>query len=274
MKDSFYLFLLFAVLLFSACLYPKKSQGNKVLIGDLERLHAKNHLKGSILIFDFKNDKYYSNDFSWAKKGNLPASTFKIPNSIIALETGLIVSDSTVLKWDGEKRSMQIWEKDLSFKEAFQLSCVPCFQELARKTGTKRMKNYLEKFGYPGMVFDSSSIDKFWLEGKSRISQFEQIEFIKKFYFSELPVSKKTENIVKNIMLVEKTENYRFSGKTGWGVRDGRNNGWYVGFLEKKENVYFFATNVIPDKNLPINDFLFSRISATKDALRFLKLME
>jgi len=92
-------------------------------------------LKGAILIFDSKDKKYYSNDFSWAEKGQLPASTFKIPNSMIALETGVVANDSTLFMWDGKKRAFKIWEQDLIFRNAFKYSCVPCYQEVARGIG-------------------------------------------------------------------------------------------------------------------------------------------
>ena len=102
-------------------------------------------VKGAIVIYDIKNKTYYSNNFDWSKTGIIPASTFKIPNSIIALETGIIKNDSTVFKWNGEKRRFKKWEEDLTFKKAFQVSCVPCYQEIARKVGVKRMKSYLVK---------------------------------------------------------------------------------------------------------------------------------
>lgn len=97
-------------------------------------------LKGSILIFDNAGNTFFSNDFDRANERNLPASTFKIPNSIIALETGVIQSDTTTIKWNGEKRRLAVWEQDLTFKNAFQVSCVPCYQEIARKIGVGRMK--------------------------------------------------------------------------------------------------------------------------------------
>jgi len=105
-------------------------------------------LKGAILIFDPINNKYFSNDFTWSEKGQLPASTFKIPNSMIALETGVVANDSTLFKWDGKKRAFKIWEQDLIFRNAFKYSCVPCYQEIARGIGVDRMKEYLEILEY------------------------------------------------------------------------------------------------------------------------------
>ena len=229
--------------------------------------------KGAVLIYDMKNKTYYSNDFSWAKMGIIPASTFKIPNSIIALETGVVKNDSAVFKWDGEKRRFKKWEQDLTFKEAFRASCVPCYQEVARKIGVNRMKTYLKKLNYPGMVFDTLTIDNFWLQGKSKISQMQQIDFLERFYFSKLPISKRTENVMKDIMIIEKTESYTLSGKTGWGMRNETDNGWLVGYLETNNSVYFFATNV-EKKNATMDEFPIIRLNSTKEAFRQLKLIK
>lgn len=98
------------------------------------------------------------------KKRNLPASTFKITNSIIALETGVVENDSTLLKWNGEKRRFKNWEQDLILRDAFHFSCVPCYQEIARKVGENKMNKFLKKLDYGNMKVDSSNLDLFWLE--------------------------------------------------------------------------------------------------------------
>jgi beta-lactamase class D len=230
-------------------------------------------VKGAILIYDVKNKTYYSNNFNWAKTGIIPASTFKIPNSIIALETGVIKNDSVVFKWNGEKRKFKKWEEDLTFKKAFQVSCVPCYQEIARKIGVKRMKSYLKKLNYNGMVFDTLTIDNFWLDGKSKFSQMQQINFLERLYFSKLPISERTENIMRNIMQIEKTETYVLSGKTGWGMYNGMNNGWLVGYLETNNSVYFFATNIGKEET-NMDEFPVIRLNSTKEAFKKLKLIK
>jgi beta-lactamase class D len=267
-KKLFYLFLLCTV-----NLYCQNQKPVEVLKPEFNSILENLKVKGSILIYDVKKNTYYSNDFAWAKTGIIPASTFKIPNSIIALETGVIANDSVVFKWDGEKRNFKKWEQDLTFKQAFQVSCVPCYQEIAGKVGIKRMKSYLEKLHYSGMVFDTLTLDNFWLKGKSKFSQMQQIDFLERLYFSKLPISKRTENIMKNIMLIEKTGKYTLSGKTGWGMRGELDNGWFVGYLETQNTVCFFATNV-EMKNATMDDFPAIRMNATKEAFRELKLME
>ena len=201
----------------------------EIVVSEFQTFIDSAHVVGSILIYDLKDNKYYSNNFNWAKKGNLPASTFKIPNSILALETGVVENDSTLFNWNGEERRLKVWEQDMILKEAFHYSCVPCYQEVARKIGAKRMNEYLNKLDYGKMNVDTTNIDMFWLEGESQINQYQQIEFLKRFYNSELPISQRTEAIMKRMIVIEENETYKLSGKTGWSVKNGNKT---VGLLD------------------------------------------
>ncbi|MCX2743340.1 class D beta-lactamase [Mangrovivirga sp. M17] len=231
-------------------------------------------ITGSILIYDLGTGKYYSNDFERSRKGFLPASTYKIPNSIIALETGVVDNENSVFKWDGKKRGLKVWEQDLTLKEAFHLSCVPCYQEVARKIGVKTMNEYLDKFKYGNIKVDSTTIDVFWLEGESSIDQFQQIDFLQRLYQSKLPISQRTESIMKQMMVIEETEQYRISGKTGWSTRQGNDNGWFVGYIEVQDSVYFFATNVEPTIEFEMSSFPKIRQEVTYKALKQMRLIE
>lgn len=273
MKNILFVVFISMIFLFVCCNTTTNKNIIETEISDFDKILDSFQVNGSILIYDNDKNTFYSNDFDWAKNGKLPASTFKIPNSIIAVELGIIENDTTILKWNGEQRKMDIWEKDLSFKDAFRISCVPCYQEIARKIGTIKMKEYLEKFEYKNMIFDSLTIDNFWLEGNSKISQKQQIDFLRKFYFSKFPISDRTIKIVKNIMEIERTENYILSGKTGLSSIEEKYNGWFVGYVETKSNVYFFATNVIPTDGLNVDDFISSRINVTKNALKQMNIM-
>lgn len=168
MKNILFVVFISMIFLFVCCNTTTNKNIIETEISDFDKILDSFQVNGSILIYDNDKNTFYSNDFDWAKNGKLPASTFKIPNSIIAVELGIIENDTTILKWNGEQRKMDIWEKDLSFKDAFRISCVPCYQEIARKIGTIKMKEYLEKFEYKNMIFDSLTIDNFWLEGNSK----------------------------------------------------------------------------------------------------------
>ena len=274
MKKLTLFLVLFLLVIITANSQSRDKDSKEVVVSEFGKILDSLKVKGSVLIFDSEKNTYYSNDFSWAKAGHLPASTFKIPNSIIALETGIVKNDSVVFKWNGEKRSQETWERDLTFKKAFQVSCVPCYQEIARKIGVKRMKSYLKKLNYNKMIFDAETIDNFWLEGESKISQTEQIDFLKKIYFSELPISERTEAIMKDIMEIEKTNEYILRGKTGWGFNNKIDNGWIIGYIEKDKKAYFFATNIEPNDSSENDNFRTARINATKEAFRKLKILK
>lgn len=229
------------------------------------------NVRGSILILDFYSSTFYSNDFKHCKKGYLPASTFKIANSIIALETGVVEDLNTMFYWDGEPRRLSVWEKDLNFHDAFHASCVLCFQEIARNIGAIRMNEYLTKFDYGNMIVDSTNIDKFWLEGESKITQFEQIDFLKRFYFDELQISKNTTNIMKDLMIIESDNFGVLSGKTGWAIREGNNTGWFVGYYIKTDgNIIFIATNIQPNEDFNMDIFPVIRKDISMKAINMI----
>lgn len=266
--------------LFISCFSEKsdtkklKTSRVEVEIQEFQLIIDAAQVSGSILIYDLQKNRYYSNNFKWIENAYLPASTFKIPNSIIALETGVVKNDSSVFKWNGEKRNMKIWEQDLIFKDAFQFSCVPCYQEIARTIGAVKMNQYLDTLNYGEMEVTETNIDLFWLEGNSKITQLQQIDFLKRLYLSQLPISERTEMIIKRMLLIEKKESYSLSGKTGWSIRNGNNNGWFVGYLESNEQIFFFATNIVPEKQFDMTMFPKIRKEITHKAFQHLGVIK
>jgi len=201
-----------------------------------------------------------------------PASTFKIPNTLIALECG-IATNETVFTWNGEKRNFSTWEKDMTIKEAFQASAVPVYQEIARRIGVEKMKYYTQLFNYANLDINDENIDKFWLEGKSSITQYQQIYFLQKLYNLQLPISENAMKLTKEIMLYETNNNYKISGKTGWAIRQNENITWFVGYIETNDNVYIFATNIVPNQETDLNTFNQVRIDLTKEIFKELKII-
>ena len=160
---------------------------NQVFNDNFQIIIDSNNLIGSILIYNSKKNEYYSNDFERAKTGFLPASTFKVVNSIIGLETGIIEDEQHLFKWDGTPQRLKNWEADLTLAEAYKRSCVPCYQSVARGIGIDSMNYYLQKLAYGNQIVPDSLIDLFWLVGDFQISQFEQIDFLQRLYNKELP---------------------------------------------------------------------------------------
>lgn len=271
------------VILYMSCSEGQKSSSftvfeevtvNKVHSLKFQSFLDSSDLIGSILIYDLQNDSFYSNDFEWANKGHLPASTFKIANTIIGLETGIVESDSSIFLWDGQDRWSASWENDLKLRDAFHLSCVPCYQDLARSIGVDRMRSNILKLDYGNISVDSTTIDNFWLVGSSRISQMEQISFLKRLYQSKLPISERTDQIMKNLMVIENNNHYKLSGKTGLSNENDHYNGWFVGFLERDEQTLFFATNIEPNDQQNRKGFTNKRKEITILALNDLGFFE
>jgi beta-lactamase class D len=261
-----------------SCKQKQKSDEHfekRIESSELQTILDSLNVNGAILIFDFNKNSYYANNFQLAEKNSIPASTFKIPNSVIGLETGILQDEKTVFKWNGEKRAFPNWEKDLTLKEAFQSSCVPCYQELAKKIGIERMNDYLAKLNFGEMVVTDETLANFWLIGSSKISPFQQIDFLKRLYTKELPISESTNKTVIEILKIEENINFTLSGKTGLAVHLTNDIGWFVGYLEKNKEVFYFATNISPnDSNMDRNEFLSIRKTATLLALKEMKFID
>lgn len=238
----------------------------------LKSIFEKYEVEGSILIYNQNENVYMGYDLERCNIAFCPASTFKIPNTLIAFESGVATAEST-FKWNGEKMTFSYWEKDMTLKEAFRLSAVPVYQEIARQVGVEKMKYYTQLFNYGNLDINAENIDKFWLEGKSDITQYQQVYFLQKLYNLQLPISENAMKSTKEIMLYETTENYIISGKTGWAVRQDESVTWFVGYIETDNNVYFFATNVAPNKNTDLTTFGQVRIELTKEVFKELKII-
>ncbi len=130
----------------------------------------------------------------------MPASTFKIPNSIIALETGVVEDpDKDIFKWDGVKRSIEAWNKDHTLRSAIAVSAVPVYQEIARRIGPERMQKYVDLMDY-GNRDIGGGIDQFWLTGNLRIDPMQQIDFLDRLHRGVLPVSRRSQELVRDII--------------------------------------------------------------------------
>lgn len=192
-----------------------------------------------------------------------PASTFKIFNSLVALETGAVKDENEVIKWDGMKRRIENWNRDLDMKEAFKVSAVWFYQEVARRAGKERMQYWLDTVQYGNHTMGGANVDDFWLEEGLKITPFEQVAFLERLYKDSLPFSKRTMKVVKDVMLVKDVP-YTMRAKTGWALRVNESVGWYVGWVEKGSDVYFFTNNM----DMPHDSLAQSRIQITRDILR------
>lgn len=202
----------------------------------------------------------------------LPASTFKIVNSLIGIEIGRITDEKMIIKWDGVKRPVEDWNKDLSMEEAFKVSSVPYYQEVARRIGKDTMQHWLDTLNY-GTRKVTTQIDSFWLDNSLKISPDEQLGLVKRLYFDQLPFQKRTQQIVRDAMVQEDNTLYKLSYKSGWGVDEQKANiGWLVGWIEENKHPYFFALLVkSPDANIDMKKVRENIIKGILKQLGFLE---
>lgn len=212
----------------------------------------------------------------------MPASTFKVFNSLVALEVAVAPDERLLIKWDSVAAREEC-SKDLSMKEAFSESCLWYYQEIARRIGPSRMQQYIDTVKY-GNMRASGSIDNFWLNDSLQISADEQNGFLKRMYFAELPFSERSQRIVKNMMLQEDTEGYKLYYKTGTGTKGSKDLYWVVGFIERIEHVnepkgsmnktnirnypYFFAMNFDMPVGNNSKNWFGERILVLKEILK------
>lgn len=234
--------LILLVLLFIGC-KSKVSRLDQFSEKDLQLIFERENVNGCFTIYDFNNDKLLNYNTIRLDSAFLPASTFKIINSMVALETGVIKNEKEIIKWDSTIRFVDSWNQDHNLETGIKNSVVWFYQELARRIGQDKMKYWVEKANY-GNKDIGGEIDLFWLNGNIRITANQQIDFLKRLYLNQLPFSKKNQEIVKRILITDQNEAYTIRAKTGWAARIENQIGWYVGYLENKDNVYFFALNM------------------------------
>ena len=210
---------------------------------ELAKLFIERDVRGTIIISSLDGKKQYLYNRKRAETRYLPASTFKIPNTLIALDEGAVASEGEMIKWDGKDKGWGPWNKDHSLKTAFPISCVWFYQELAKRVGNSKYLSHLEQLNY-GNKKTGPELTTFWLEGELAISAHEQIEFLKKLYTEELPYKKSDIQNLKNMMIVEQSSRYTIRAKTGWAMRIKNQHGWYVGYVETEQMAWFFATNL------------------------------
>ncbi len=235
---------------------------------NLEALFNDRGVTGTILLTTLDGTQLFQACPERAKMPLLPASTFKIPNSLIALEEAALTGPDEIFIWDGEVRFLDAWNQDHSMRTAFPVSCVWFYQELARRVGNEKYLLHLKQLNY-GNMKTGPEISSFWLDGDLRITAEQQITFLKKLHNNELPFKVQNIQIVKDLMVVEETDDYKFRAKTGWAVRADGQHTWWIGYVEKGDQVWFFATNI----ELTHNDQAKYSREITREALELIGVL-
>lgn len=197
----------------------------------------------SVIIFDLKNKHFFIFNDSLSKIPFSPASTFKIPNSIVALENDVVTDENFVLSWDSIIRSNPSWNRTQNLNFAFKNSTVWYFQEVARRIGYKRMTQGLQKIKYCDTSFKiDNDIDKFWLNGNLKKSSYEQVLFMAELSAKTIKLRKNTYQTIEKIMASDTISDSKIYSKTGWALEGNEDIGWFVGYVKKGTNKYAFST--------------------------------
>ena len=245
----------------------------------LEKYFKEQNVDGTFALYDNGTDRFTVYNLSRYRDSlYLPASTFKIINSLIGLQYGIISSDTMMLPWDGVPRRVAEWNKDLTMSDAFRVSAVPYYQEIARRIGKDTMQRMLDTVGYAAGKRDTayiirSAVDTFWLDNSLKVTPDDQLGLVRKLYFNELPFYRPHQETIKRLMLFENNTKYRLSYKTGWGTDEtGRQIGWMIGWIEENNHPYFFVLNLSSvDPNIDMENV---RMTILKGILKELGFLE
>lgn len=267
-KKKVLLSVLFLSLMLSACnrkndfAITEKPEGSHIILNNLEQ---KNDVDGEYNLLDVFNEQKLEDCFGFYEKAAFiisdgenmvvyndelanteisPYSTFKIPNSMIALETGVITKEDSYKKWDGTIYSREELNRDHDLASAIENSVVWYYKELANDIGEENMQKYLKTMSY-GNQDISGGLDQFWLGSSLKITPIQQIEFLIKFYNNEFNFSEETIDIVKTI-IKQKDLDFDIYGKSG---SSGEGMSWFVGYVVKDDKPYFFTTYLEDEKN-------------------------
>jgi beta-lactamase class D OXA-50 len=211
-------------------------------VPELVAIFQRQGLDGTFALLDGETDTLFVANRARAEQRFIPASTFKIANSLIGLDAGAVRDVEEVLPYGGKPQRIEAWEHDMNLRDAIKVSNVPVYQELARRIGLERMRTGVKKLGYGNMEI-GSVIDQFWLKGPLTISAVEQTDFLHRLVEGKLPIKEDAVRAVKEITLLEKTDSYELHAKTGWLSYDKQQVGWWVGWVIREGQTYPFALN-------------------------------
>lgn len=235
---------LFCIVVINVVLMTSVSAADFVVREDLGRYFE--GVPGTFVMYDETNNKYIVYNESQSMERLSPCSTFKIYNSLIGLETGVLDQEDvyTLVKWNGTPYPFPAWNHDQTLASATRDSVVWYFQELASRIGSERMQEHINNIEY-GNRDISGGLTTFWLRSSIQISAQEQVDLLHRLYSGQLPVSPDNVEVVKRNITLSEDNGIRLMGKTGSGFEDGKwLLGWFVGCVEKQGNRFFFATNI------------------------------
>jgi beta-lactamase class D len=210
---------------------------------DWEAFFSDAGVTGTILVADDRTGEQWVWNAERAAERFCPASTFKVPHALFALDAGLVRDEFMRIRWDGTEHRIAGWNADQTLRSSMRHSTVWVYQQFARALGADHERACLEKLGYGNMAV-GDDVATFWLDGSLRISAIEQMEFLRRLYRNQLPFAVEHQRLVKDVMINEAGRDRILRAKTGWQARAQRQIGWWVGWVETPEGAVFFVLNI------------------------------
>jgi beta-lactamase class D len=238
-KENMRCFVTLAILLLATQAYALDWQ-ESIQVGQLFQNAG---VRGTFVLYDVTAQRLIGHNHARANARFVPASTFKIPNTLIGLSVGAVKNVDEVLPYGGKPQPFKVWEKDMSLREAITLSNAAIYQELARRIGLARMRDGVSRMDF-GNGEIGTVVDDFWLVGPLKINAVEQTRFLAKLAQDALSFPKDLQESVREVIRLEQGDNWTLYGKTGWVNAPKPGVGWWVGWVQKDGQVYSFALNI------------------------------
>lgn len=209
---------------------------------DIAALFTDAGVDGTFVAREVGTDQNIGHDGERAAEPRLPASTFKILNSLVILEAGVLSSVDETVEWDGIERRIEVWNRDHSLRTGIEVSAVWMYQQLAAEVGAERMAELVAEADY-GNAETGPDVTEFWLRGDLRISPVEQLDILERLVLDELPFAPEHQAAVRDIIVRERGDGWTWSHKTGTALADST-LGWLVGTTSYDDRRWVFALNL------------------------------
>jgi bla regulator protein BlaR1 len=203
---------------------------------------------GSFVLYDAAEDSWQIYNKEYATARISPASTFKIYSALFSLESGIISPEQSLIPWNGQNYMYDLWNADQTLESAMQNSVTWYFQALDQQSSLPSIKEYVKEIGYGNQLVEGD-ISSYWISSALKISPVEQVEMLTKLYYNQFGFTSENIKAVKDSICLYSTDDGTLYGKTGTEEVNGLNtSGWFIGYVEKNNHTYFFATNIQSDK--------------------------
>jgi len=229
---SFFIFI-FSIIFIAGCTVNNVSIDDE--IGDIFK---EKKVEGTFGIFDNSRGKFTIYNLDRFKAPYSPGATFNIFNALVAIHVGRIPDVKGLIDAQIEPESHQ----EISLSDAFKQSSNEHFKALARKIGRDTMKTWVDSVKYGNMKL-GKTVDQFWSDNSILISADEQLGFMKRLYFKQLPFRASVQEEVKKLLIVENNAQFQLAYQLGTSTDKGKKLCWVMGWIEENRHVYPFVLN-------------------------------